>query len=55
MSENEFIQWLKGYTQGVHHYSINPQQWQTLKDKLELVNKSKHYQIDSSLWTTSIS
>ena len=54
MTEKEFVKWLQGYTKGVHHYSINPKQWQILKDKLATVNKSTKYQIDPSVWTTTV-
>lgn len=54
MTEKEFVKWLQGYTEGVHHYSINPKQWQVLKDKLATVNKSVEYEIDPSVWTTTV-
>jgi hypothetical protein len=34
MTSKEFVLWLKGFTEGVHEYSISPKQWDTLKDKL---------------------
>jgi len=45
MSDKEFVQWLRGFAQGVHHYNITPKQWDELKEKLESVgiNKNKHY------------
>ena len=54
MTEKDFIEWLKGYTEGVHHYSISPSQWQVLKDKLSTVGKTTSYTVDSDYWTTNI-
>ena len=56
MSESDFIQWLKGFSQGVHHYSISPAQWDYLKEKLSTVGKQhkSEYVIDKSIWTTTI-
>lgn len=34
MTSKEFVLWLKGFTEGVHEYNINPKQWDILKDKL---------------------
>ena len=55
MSEKEFIDWLRGFTEGVHHYNLTPKQWDHLKDKLSRVNKEvkNSYTIDSNYWTTS--
>jgi len=38
MTSKEFIIWLKGFTEGVHEYSVTPKQWDLLKQKLEEVN-----------------
>lgn len=38
MSSKDFIQWLKGFTQGVHHYSLSPKQWDELKNELSKVD-----------------
>ena len=38
MTSQEFIIWLKGFTEGVHEYNITPKQWDLLKDKLEQVS-----------------
>jgi len=37
MSPEEFVLWLKGFTEGVHEFNITPKQWDTLKDKLATV------------------
>jgi hypothetical protein len=34
MTSNDFIQWLRGFTQGVHDFNITPKQWDLLKEKL---------------------
>ena len=34
MTSQEFIIWLKGFTEGVHEYNITPKQWDLLKEKL---------------------
>ena len=34
MTNNEFILWLKGFTEGVHEFNITPKQWDILKEKL---------------------
>jgi hypothetical protein len=38
MTSKEFIIWLKGFTDGVHEYSVTPKQWDLLKEKLAEVN-----------------
>jgi len=37
MTSQEFVLWLKGFTEGVHEYNITPKQWDLLKEKLEKV------------------
>ena len=34
MTSKEFVIWLKGFSQGVHHYNITPAQWDYLKEVL---------------------
>ena len=41
MTPEEFVIWLRGFTQGVHHYNITPAQWDYLKEILETVKKSQ--------------
>jgi hypothetical protein len=56
MTDKEFIQWFKGFSEGVHHYNITPKQWDYVKEKLSTVgNKEKNsYIIDKRLWTVTI-
>ena len=57
MTEKDFVKWLKGFSQGVHHYNLTPKQWDELKEKLSEVGKSNNssYIVDKNLWTTTIS
>jgi hypothetical protein len=34
MTSQEFVLWLKGFTEGVHEYNVTPKQWDILKEKL---------------------
>ena len=34
MTSKEFVLWLKGFSEGVHQYSITPMQWDIVKDRL---------------------
>jgi len=34
MTSNEFVLWLKGFTEGVHEFNITPKQWDILKENL---------------------
>ena len=34
MTSQEFVLWLKGFSEGVHEYNITPKQWDILKEKL---------------------
>ena len=56
MTEKEFIDWLRGFTQGVHHYNLTPKQWDYLKETLLSVGKESNssYIIDQSYWTTTV-
>tara|TARA_R110000868_G_scaffold390868_1_gene660701 strand:- start:437 stop:604 length:168 start_codon:yes stop_codon:yes gene_type:complete len=54
MSDKDFIQWLKGFTEGVHHYSLSPKQWDYLKEKLKEVKPESSDYIVSERWTTHI-
>jgi hypothetical protein len=56
MTEKEFIDWLRGFTQGVHHYNLTPKQWDYLKEILLSVGKESKmsYKIDQDYWTTTV-
>jgi hypothetical protein len=41
MSTKEFVIWLQGFTQGIHHYNITPAQWDFLKEVLSKINFEK--------------
>jgi hypothetical protein len=34
MNSQEFVIWLKGFTEGVHTYNVTPKQWDLMKEKL---------------------
>lgn len=34
MSPEEFVIWLKGFTEGVHEFNVTPKQWDLLKERL---------------------
>ena len=38
MTSKEFINWLKGFTEGEHEYAITPKQWDLLKERLKEVS-----------------
>jgi hypothetical protein len=40
MNSQEFVTWLKGFTEGVHEYNITPKQWDLLKERLAEVDNS---------------
>ena len=56
MTEKEFVQWFKGFSEGVHHYNLTPKQWDMVKEKLsEVGSKEKNsYIIDKRLWTVTV-
>ena len=41
MNSQEFVIWLKGFTEGVHEFNITPKQWDLMKDKLAEVSDDK--------------
>jgi len=38
MDSKQFVQWLRGFTEGVHGFNVTPAQWDLLKDRLSQVN-----------------
>ena len=57
MTEKEFVEWFKGFSEGVHHYNMSPKQWDYVKEKLGTVGKKSEnsYIINKEYWTTSVS
>lgn len=56
MNEKEFIDWLKGFAEGVHHYNITPAQWDLLKEQLAKVKseeKTTTVTYDQTYWVTN--
>ncbi len=51
MNEIEFVQWLKGFTEGVHHYNITPKQWDHMKEVLKKVGTSSSVDYTTGNWT----
>ncbi len=56
MNEKDFVQWLRGFAEGVHHYNMTPKQWDHLKELLEtvgttdsfvLLNQTNRYGLDA--------
>ena len=56
MTEKEFVEWFKGFSEGVHHYNLTPAQWDLVKERLTLVgNQTKSsYIINREYWTTTV-
>lgn len=54
ISDREFVQWIKGFVEGVHHYNLSPKQWDYLKDKLKQVNSNETYYRLSERWTVTV-
>ena len=51
MTEKEFIDWIKGFTSGVHHYNVTPKQWDYLKEVLQTVGKTSYVDYSTGNWT----
>lgn len=41
MNSQDFVIWLRGFTEGVHDFNITPKQWDLLKEKLSTVEEPK--------------
>jgi hypothetical protein len=59
MTPNEFVIWLKGFTQAANNFTCTPKQWDDIKeqlDKVELYEKLSRYTLDNNNtnWSTSI-
>ena len=56
MNEKEFIDWLRGFTEGVHHYNVTPAQWDLLKEQLAKVKPAETtttVTYDQTYWVTN--
>ena len=51
MNEKDFVQWLRGFAEGVHHYNMTPKQWDHLKEVLETVGKTTSADYTTGNWT----
>lgn len=54
MTSQEFVIWLKGFTEGVHEFNVSPKQWDLLKERLAEVNDNTSKTV-SGTSTTRIS
>ena len=50
MNEKEFVDWIRGFTSGVHHYNITPSQWDHLKEVLKTVGSSNTADYTTGNW-----
>ena len=50
MNEKEFVDWLRGFTSGVHHYNVSPAQWDYLKEKLNTVGVTNIADYSTGNW-----
>ena len=57
MTPNEFVIWLKGFTQAANSFTCTPKQWDDIKeqlDKVKEVEKLTRYTLDNnSNWNTT--
>ena len=58
MTSNEFVIWLKGFTQAASNFTLTPKQWDDIKEKLDKVVpddyvKGTRYTLDNSNWITN--
>lgn len=55
MKSKEFVEWFKGFSEGVHEYNLTPKQWEKVKEKLSQVDDKKkssyNLQYDTRFWT----
>lgn len=50
MTDKEFVQWLRGFVEGVHHYNITPKQWDYLKETLQSVGSKPSADYTTGNW-----
>ena len=60
MTPNEFVIWLKGFTQAANNFTLTPKQWDDVReqlDKVELNERLSKYTLDintnNSNWSTT--
>ena len=58
MTPNEFVIWLKGFTQAANNFTCTPKQWDDIKeqlDKVELNERLSRYTLDTNIsnWNTT--
>jgi hypothetical protein len=59
MTPNEFVIWLKGFTQAANNFTLTPKQWDDVReqlDKVELNERLSRYTLDidtNSNWNTT--
>lgn len=51
MKDKEFVQWLRGFVEGVHHYNLTPKQWDHLKEVLKTVGDTSSADYSTGNWT----
>lgn len=51
MDEKDFVQWLRGFVEGVHHYNLTPKQWDHLKEVLKTVGNTSSADYSTGNWT----
>jgi hypothetical protein len=57
MTPNEFVIWLKGFTQAANNFTLTPKQWDDIKEQLDKVNTEEdtlltRYVLDNN-WNTN--
>lgn len=51
MTPNDFVIWLKGFTQAANNFTLTPKQWDDIReqlDKVELNERLSRYTLDTS-------
>jgi hypothetical protein len=51
MTPNEFVIWLKGFTQAANNFTLTPKQWDDIReqlDRVELNERLSRYTLDTS-------
>ena len=58
MTPNEFVIWLRGFTQAANNFTCTPKQWDDIKEQLDKVVpdnyiKGSRYTLDNSNWNVN--